>query len=978
MATSPLDEVTSAPRRDAVPLIVEDAVRTLFEELHRATPPGILDPQSRLDADLGFDSLARVELLQRLENALRIELPPNALESIDTVSDLAAMVRGAPAAAGQAGVGASPLAVAAAATEPRPPAEEPLEAASLTEVMMWRAQQQPHTTHAVVLGGTEPVMLTYGKLLEGAQAVAAGLEARGLSAGAVVALMLPTSVDYLHAFFGVLLAGGIPVPLYPPSHRAQLQEHVERHAGILANAGAEVLITFSAAQPVARRLRSEVRELRQVLCAADFAQQGRAGPPPYLPSADSIALLQYTSGSTGSPKGVVLTHAHLLANIRAMGRAIGASSDDVFVSWLPLYHDLGLIGAWLGSLYFGCRLILMPPTAFLARPVRWLQAIHEHRGTLSAAPNFGYELVARRVTDDELKSLDLSSLRVTFNGAEPVFPETIERFQQRFAPCGLRPQAMMPVYGLAEAGVGLTFPAIGHAPVVDHVDRALLARTGEARKLPVITTNTASFVCCGRPLPGYRLRVVDEQGSEVTERIEGNLQFTGPSATSGYYRNAPATASLLCGEWRNTGDRGYLAGGELYVTGRAKDIIIRRGQHIYPEGIERVVGEIEGIRRGCVAALGTQEGESGTERLIILAETRETDRVRRRELERRITERITATIGEPAEEIVLVEPHSILKTSSGKLRRAATRQAFLEGSLGHRAGVPALELLRAEFESAMRAMRRSFDDSLQFAFGLYCWCVILLFAAPVLVLTSFFRTPDRAWRLNHEAANRMLRLLRMPVTVTWEVLPDLRKAHIVVANHASYADGIVIAAALAEPHRFVAKAELARTPVIGRYLRGLRTMFIERFAADQSVAEVGRVRDALSGGDSVISFPEGTFTATRGLRAFHLGAFEAAVAAGVPVVPLALCGTRSVLPDGQWLPRRAPLRLVGGVPLAAREGEEPFAAAVRLRDAARTHILSHSDEPDLARPSAASRISGHASCNIRGHGRRNSCARPIP
>lgn len=238
MTISPLDEVTSAPARDAVPVIVEDAVRTLFEELHRAAPPAVLDPQSRLDADLGFDSLARVELLERLERALSIQLPPNALESIDTISGLTAMVRRARSATGKASAGPSLLGVAVAATEPAPPAGEPVEAVSLTEVMIWRAQQQPHTTHAVVLGEAEPVILTYGELLDAAQAIAAGLEARGLSAGAVVALMLPTSVEYLHAFFGVLLAGGIPVPLYPPSHRAQLQEHIERHAGILANAGA--------------------------------------------------------------------------------------------------------------------------------------------------------------------------------------------------------------------------------------------------------------------------------------------------------------------------------------------------------------------------------------------------------------------------------------------------------------------------------------------------------------------------------------------------------------------------------------------------------------------------------------------------------------------------------------------------------------------------------------------------------------------
>lgn len=944
---SPLDEVTSAPNRDATPIIVEDAVRTLFRELHRAAPPVILDPQSRLDADLGFDSLARVELLQRLERVLNVELPPNALESIDTLSDLTVMMRRAPSAADEAAAGPSAWAIAPGATEPAAAPGEPVEAKSLSEVLIWRAQRQPQTTHAIVLGEAEPVMLTYRNLLEGARAVAAGLEARGLSAGATVALMLPTSVEYLHAFFGVLLAGGIPVPLYPPSHRAQLQEHIERHAGILGNADAEMLITFPAAQPVARRLRAKVSGLHQILCVADLTQPAMAHPLPALPSADSIALLQYTSGSTGAPKGVVLTHAHLLANIRAMGKAIGANSRDVFVSWLPLYHDMGLIGAWLGSLYFGCRLILMPPTAFLARPARWLKTIHEHRGTLSAAPNFGYELAARHVTDEELKSLDLSSLRVTFNGAEPVSPETIERFQQRFAACGLRPQAMMPVYGLAEVGVGLTFPAVGRAPIVDHVDRALLARAGEARPIPVTAMDAASFVCCGRPLAGYRLRVVDEQGSEVVERMEGNLQFTGPSATSGYYRNSAATTRLLSGEWRNTGDRGYLARGELYVTGRAKDLIIRRGQHIYPEGIERAVGDIEGIRRGCVAAVGTQEGESGTERLIILAETRETDPARRRELMRRITECVTGTVGEPAEQIVLLAPHAILKTSSGKLRRAATRQAFLEGSLGHRTGLPALELLRAEFESAVDAMRRALASALRVAFGIYAGCILLIFAPPVLVLTSLLRNPERAWRLNHKAANRMLRLLRMPVKVTWEVPPDLKKPHIFVANHSSYSDGIVIGAALAEAHRFIAKAELEPTPLVGRYLRGLNTVFIERFAAER-LTEVGRIRDVLCGGDSVVIFPEGTFVRASGLRAFHLGAFQAAVTAGVPVIPLAISGTRALLRDGQWLPCHAPLRLAAGAPLSAREDEEPFAAAVRLRDAARTHILRHCGEPDSA------------------------------
>jgi acyl carrier protein len=941
------DQVRSAPARDETALIVEAAVRALFEELHHAAPPEALDPRSRLDADLGLDSLARVELLERLERALGVELPPSVLESIDTVSDLVAVLRAAPPAPGEARDGAPASGGAGAASEPPLSAGEPVAALTLPEVMTWRAERHPQAIHAIVLDGADPVTLTYRELLEGARQVAAGLELRGIPAGAAVALMLPTSVEYLQAFFGVLLAGAIPVPLYPPARRAQLEDHIERHAGILVNAGIETLLTFPAAQPVARRLRSRARSLRQVLALADLMESGGAGHVPPRTAADSIALLQYTSGSTGSPKGVVLTHAHLLANIRAMGAAIGANQRDVFVSWLPLYHDMGLIGAWLGSLYFGCRLILLPPATFLGRPVRWLQAIGAYHGTLSASPNFGYELTARRVTDEELRSLDLSSLRVTFNGAEPVSPETLERFQQRFAPCGLRPQAMTPVYGLAEAGVGLTFPATGRAPLVDPVDRALLARTGEARTAAAAATGTASFVSCGRPLPGYRLRVVDEHGAEVAARIEGNLQFTGPSATSGYYHNAVATARLLAGEWRNTGDRGYLAAGELYVTGRAKDMIIRRGEHIYPEGIERAAGEIEGIRRGGVAALGLREGGSGTERLVILAETRASDPARRRELEQRITECVTRLIGEPADQVMLVAPHAILKTSSGKLRRAATRQAFVEGSLGREARAPAFELLCGALAAAMHALRGALEGALGLLFGLSCWSALIVCAAPVLLLTSLARDPRRAWQLNHQATGGMLRLLRIPLTVTWNVRPGSATPHVIVANHASYADGILLAAALAEPHRFVAKAELARTPVLGRFLRGLRTVFIERFAAEQSRAEVGRIREALADGDSVVLFPEGTFTAARGLRAFHLGAFEAAVAAGAPVIPLAISGTRSLLRDGQWLPRRAPLRLTGGALLSAREGEEPFAAAVRLRDEAHAHILRYCGEPDL-------------------------------
>jgi 1-acyl-sn-glycerol-3-phosphate acyltransferase len=933
--------------------VVEDAVGTLFRELHHARPPAPLGPHSRLDADLGFDSLVRAELLARLERRLSVELRTDTLASLDTIADLVRAVSSAPKAHGSAGRTASSAAAAVSRLVDPGTDGRPESAATLLDVLDWRAARDPHATHAIVLGEDSPQVLSYAHLRERAQAVASVLQGLGLARGSSVALMLPTSADYLHALFGVLLAGAVPVPLYPPVHRTQLEQHVRRHAEILANADSQVLITIREIRPVARLLKSRTTALRHILSMADLAP-GAQGPPPEPDrsgansvSGTSTALLQYTSGSTGSPKGVVLTHAQLLANIRAMGASIGATDRDVFVSWLPLYHDMGLIGAWLASLYFGCLLVLLPPTAFLARPARWLRTLADYRATLTAAPNFAYELAARRPAEQELQGLDLASVRVSFNGAEPVQPGTLERFRARFAPYGFRAQVMTPVYGLAEAGVGLTFPPPGRGPIIDRIDREQLARRGLARPVPAGAPDPALFVSCGAPLPGYRLRVVDERGIEVGERIEGDLQFAGPSATNGYFRNVEATERLLCGMWRNTGDRAYLAAGELYVTGRAKDIVIRRGRHIYPQEIESAVGELAGARRGCVVAFGTQDEVTGTERLIVVAETRLTDPLRRLELKARIIERVTAAAGEPADEIVLAAPHAVLKTSSGKLRRAATRDAYLDGTLGRAVGTPTLQMARLLTESVQLTVRRRVDAALRLAFGIYAWSLLLPTGAVAAGVTLLLRNPTRIWRLNHQAARLLWRLLRMPAAVTDTERAGLStpQPHIVAVNHASYADSLLIAALLAQPHRFVAKAELARVPVLGRYLRKLRTLFVDRFEPGQGVADIGLIREALRRGDCAVVFPEGTFTSQTGLREFHLGAFQAAAAEQVPIIPLALKGTRSVLRDGRWLPRRAPIEAVFGAPLLPRADEDRFTAAVRLREETRAFILQHCGEP---------------------------------
>jgi len=410
-----------------------------------------------LERDYGLDSLARVELFARIERELGARLGEAAFAA-ETPADLLRLIEGAVVTA------AAVPAVLPAPTfaEFMPP---PDDLPTLTAVLDWHVVHQPERIHITLLsedGGADPV--SYARLAAAARAVAAGLLARGAPPGSRVALMLPTGLDFFAAFHGALYAGCVPVPLYPPARPAQLEEHLRRIAGILANAGARWFVADPRARAFAEALSGECPALAGIVTVAELAAPEAAAPlPTPVAAAGDLAFIQYTSGSTGDPKGVALTHANLLANIRAMRLAAQATPADVFVSWLPLYHDMGLIGAGLGSMAIGFPLVLMSPLAFLARPARWLEAISRHRGTLSAAPNFAYEICANKLTDADLAGLDLSCWRMACNGAEAVSPVTLERFAARLAPQGLRREALAPVYGLAECSVGLAFPPPGRA-----------------------------------------------------------------------------------------------------------------------------------------------------------------------------------------------------------------------------------------------------------------------------------------------------------------------------------------------------------------------------------------------------------------------------------------------------------------------------------------------------------------------------------
>lgn len=554
--------------------------------------------------------------------------------------------------------------------------------ADLVGTLDWHVLAHPDRTHLHVMdeSGAEEI-LSYADLQRGADAVAAGLSACDLQPGGTVAVMLPTCPEYFFSFFGILRAGGIPVPIYPPVRAAQVGEHLRRHARILANARATILITVPEARAVAQLLRLHVESLHRVVTVAELREAGAGARAAVLPPQE-IAFLQYTSGSTGNPKGVMLTHANLLANIRAMGEAIQADSTDIFVSWMPLYHDMGLIGAWLGSLYHAIPLVVMSPLAFLRRPERWLWAIHRHRGTLSGAPNFGYELCLRHIRDSDIEGLDLGSWRLAFNGAEPVSPDTITRFAERFAPCGFRPEGMAPVYGLAESSVGLAFPPPGRVPVIDRLRRETLVREGRAVPAAGDDPHALRFVACGYPLAGHEIRIIDETGHEAGEREQGRLEFRGPSCTPGYYCNPEETRRLFHDGWLDSGDLAYVAGGEIFITGREKDMIIHAGRNVHPHELEEAIGNLSGIRKGCVAVFGCIDRANATERLVVMAETRETDAARRAAIITSINALAMELIGMPPDDVVLAPPHTVLKTSSGKVRHAASRAIYERGEVG--------------------------------------------------------------------------------------------------------------------------------------------------------------------------------------------------------------------------------------------------------------------------------------------------------
>jgi len=503
------------------------------------------------------------------------------------------------------------------------------------------------------------------------------LQRAGVDPGDRVALVFPTSVEFIDAFFGTLLAGAVPVPLYPPVRLHRLNEYTSRTARMLRAVSARVVLADTRVRPI---LGPAVAEAEPPLGCRTLRELKSGPGDPVTRASDDLALVQFSSGSTVDPKPVALSHRAVVAQAAVLNSYWPEEGGgvDSGVSWLPLYHDMGLIGCIITALELPGTMTLIPPELFLARPAVWLRAISFYGATISVAPNFAFGLCVDKITDDQLDSVDLSTWRIALCGAEPVVPRVLRRFVERFEPWGLRPEAVTPVYGLSEATLGVTFSDI-HTPFVSfHFDRDLLSADGRA----VPATDGFELVSVGRPLDGIELRVMDDEGAELPPGRVGDVRARGPSIMDGYLGRPRATSEVLHDGWLDTGDLGFLHEGELFLTGRKKDVLILRGRNHSPTEVEAAVDEVEGVRLGCsVAVTWLADGADGEVLLLLVETNRGAERSDDAGLIDACRKAVRVAAGLEVDVVEVLEPGTLPRTSSGKLRRGASLELYLAGEL---------------------------------------------------------------------------------------------------------------------------------------------------------------------------------------------------------------------------------------------------------------------------------------------------------
>jgi acyl-CoA synthetase (AMP-forming)/AMP-acid ligase II len=539
------------------------------------------------------------------------------------------------------------------------------------------------------------------------------MQALGLRKGDRVALILPTNEDFVLAFFGALRAGIIPVPIYPPIGLGQLQGYLDNTRHIVGKSGARALITSAQIKRLLGTVQESCPELETII-AVEGIRESQEPLKPEKITPDDVAFLQFTSGSTSRPKGVALTHGNLMANIRCiMELGLQITPEDVGISWLPLYHDMGLIGFVLAPLVHEVPIVYLSPLMFLKRPVTWFQAFTRHKGTIAYGPNFAFALAVKRIRERDLEGIDLSTWRVAGCGAEPIRPETLDAFCDAFGKVGFKKEALYPSYGMAESSLAIAFTELSKGMKTLTVSGPTLWDQGVVRPVSPApeppakpAANAAStssdgdaddsirLVACGKAFEGHDIQIfaLDDNTSErpLGEDKVGEIRIKGPSVMKGYWEDVERTRETFAGDFMKTGDLGFLHDQQLYICGRSKEVIIVNGRNYYPQDIEWEAGKVSGVRRGNIIAFGARDSTGDRERVVVAFELQDTTvsdeqaiklgQTLATEVRKHVSENLALTL----DDVVPLASGVLPKTSSGKLQRNKTRELYESGELVER------------------------------------------------------------------------------------------------------------------------------------------------------------------------------------------------------------------------------------------------------------------------------------------------------
>jgi fatty-acyl-CoA synthase len=517
------------------------------------------------------------------------------------------------------------------------------------------------------------------------------LQALGLKKGDRVALIVPNNDDFILSFLGAIRAGIVPVPIYPPMALGQLQSYLDNTRHIVAKSGARALVTSSKIKRLLGTVQEECPALEQIAPIEPFRESSEPLRPERI-TLDDLAFLQFTSGSTSRPKGVTLTHANLAANIDCiMGKAgLAIGREDIAVSWLPLYHDMGLIGFVLSPLFYEVPTTYLPPLLFLKRPVTWFQTFTRTRGTIAFAPNFAFALCVKRIREADLERIDLSTWRLAGCGAEPIRPETLEAFCDSFGKVGFRKTAVYPCFGMAESSLAVAFTELDEGLKTLSVDSRTLWEQGLAKQVPEEDEGTVRLVSCGPAFPMHDIQVFDptdlDSATPLSEGVVGEIRITGPSVMKSYWDDAERTRKAFAGDYLRTGDLGFLLDKHLYICGRSKEVVIVNGRNYYPQDMEWEASQVPGVRKGNIVAFGARDpNERDRERIVVAFEVQDAARVSDSAgLIALVKKAVQDGMGLVVDDALALAPGSLPKTSSGKLQRAKTREMYESGFLGTR------------------------------------------------------------------------------------------------------------------------------------------------------------------------------------------------------------------------------------------------------------------------------------------------------